>query len=255
MTSAEEATLEAQLVAAATDAASIPEFIEALLESTVLVAGVVDPTHDDGRQSATLVPLVNAAGDSIQPFFTSEERLNETRAAIPTYESRWIALPCRVLWEMTRGATLFLNPNSDYGKEFLPGEIARLLDGAATVTETVVKERTEVLVGVPAMIPPGMEDALLDVFGKHQEVASGYLGWKVTPSTNDEAYLVVVVGPSDVRLAVRDDLSRALLFFSQSHPIDVMYAEPGASHLLSDLEPIYVRGAQVKKRRWPFGRK
>ena len=177
-----------------------------------------------------------------------------TLAAIPGYQSQWIALPCRVLWEMTRGATLFLNPNSDYGKEFLPGEIAQLLDGTAAVTETVVKERTEVLVGVPAMVPPGMEDALKAVFSKHPEVASGYLGWKVTPSTKDEAYLVVVVGPADVRLKVRDDLSQALLFFSQSHPIDVMYAEPGNTHLLSELQPLYVPSEQGKKRRWPFGR-
>lgn len=57
-----------------------------------------------------------------------------------------------------------LDPQSalGYGKEFLPGEIAQLLDGAAAMTTHDVAESTSVLVGRPADKPPGMEGALRD---------------------------------------------------------------------------------------------
>jgi len=255
VTTAEEATLEARLAAAATDPARIPEFVEALLESTVIVAGVVDPPSDDGRQSATLAPLVNGNGESVQPFFTSEDRLNETLAAIPGYQSQWIALPCRVLWEMTRGTALLLNPNSDYGKEFLPGEIAQILDGKAVMTPTVIEKETPVLIGQPAVVPPGMVDALVGLFARYTEVDSAFLGWKATPETRDESYLVVIVGPPNTRATVSAELGTTLVTYSLVHPIDVMFAEPGASHLLSEIDPFYSKNTEGKKRRWPFGRK
>ena len=36
-------------------------------------------------------------------------------------------MPARVLFEITRGADLFLNPKAEYGKEFYPEEVAMLL--------------------------------------------------------------------------------------------------------------------------------
>jgi SseB protein N-terminal domain/SseB protein C-terminal domain len=229
--------VEVLLEAAASDSARIPEFLTALLEAQVLVAGVLD--SDSGLVAAAgstagLAPLERADGASVQPFFTSEARLHETLQAVPGYESRYLVLRCRELWEMTRGSTLILNPHSAYGKEFLPGEIAQLLDGTATMTPRVVAAATNVLVGRPAHTPSGMEKALRDLFSAHGTVESAFLGWKVVADSGDQSYLLVVIGSSD-------ELGRALVYFSQVHPVDVTFNRPGDKHLLTEIEPFYVR--------------
>jgi hypothetical protein len=249
MTTAEQAHLESLLAAAAAEPTRAPEFVSELLQSMVVVPGVVS---EGGGQTATFPPLIGPDGGTVQPFYTSEERFQETLAAIPGFEGRYIGLPCRAFWETTRGATLVLNPHSAQGKEFLPDEVAHLLDGAAAVTSRVVETGTEVMVGRPAHVPPGMEDALSALFGRHEEVVEAVLGWKVTPSTNDQSYLLVVIGPADVREQVGDDLARSLVMFSQAHPVDVMYTMPGTGHLLSGLAPFYRKPAQ---RRSLFGRR
>mgnify|MGYP003679243300 CR=1 FL=1 len=249
----EQLHLESLLAAAANEPTRAPEFVSELLQSVVIVPGVVsDAEADGGGQTATFPPLVGPGGSPVQPFYTSEERLQETIAAIPGFESRYVGLPCRAFWEMTRGATLVINPHSAHGKEFLPGEVAHVLDGAAAVTSRVVETGTEVMVGHPAQVPPGMEDALSALFARHDPVEEAVLGWKVTPSTNDQSYLLVVVGSETVREQVGDDLARSLVMFSQAHPVDVMYTAPGVSHLLSGLAPFYRKAAP---RRSLFGRR
>jgi hypothetical protein len=235
--------VEVLLEPAASDSARIPEFLTALLEAQVLVPGVLD--SDSGLVAAAgstagLAPLARADGTSVQPFFTSEARLHETLQAVPGEESRYLALRCRDLWELTRGSTLILNPHSAYGKEFLPGETAQL-HGTATMTPQVVAAATNVLVGRPARTPSGMEKALRDLFSAHETVDSAFLGWKVVPDSGDQSYLLVVVGSSDARADVSDELGRALVYFSQAHPVDVAFNRPGDKHLLTEIEPFYVR--------------
>lgn len=239
--------LEALLAAAAADRSHAPAFLTALLESTVIVAGTV---ADDGM--ATLADLLDADGSSVQPFYTSEERLRETLAVVPTFERNTLALPCRVLWQMTRGARLVLNPHSAHGKEFLPGEIGQLLDGEATLTPRVLERETEVLVGQPARIPPGMIEALTAVLTDVDEVDEATLGWKVTPQeggTVDESYLLVIVGAPTARETISGPLARTLATYSSSVPIDVMYVAPGEQHLLRSVPPFHRRKRGLFRRR------
>ncbi|WP_440711407.1 enhanced serine sensitivity protein SseB C-terminal domain-containing protein [Herbiconiux sp. YIM B11900] len=246
MGESEVSEIERLLVAAANDPAAAPEFVRALLESTVIVPGTAS-----GDRTANLADLLGPGGASVQPFYTSEERLRETLEVIPGFERSFLALPCRVLWQMTRGATLVLNPHSAHGKEFLPGEIAQLLDGAATLTPRVVETETRVLVGEPARVPPGMTDALATLFARHPEVDEAVLGWKVTPQEDsmDESYLLVIVGDPTIRDSLAPELGQALVTYSVSSPIDVMYAEPGAGHLLRDVRPFYRRKRGLFRRR------
>jgi hypothetical protein len=123
----EQLHLEELLAAAANDPARTPAFLRLLIESTVLVPGVPNPDDPTGR-SVNLSELTNPAGKKAQPFYTSEERLQDTVTAVPGFESHYFALRCHDLFTMTRGATLILNPHSAAGKEFLPAEIANLLD-------------------------------------------------------------------------------------------------------------------------------
>lgn len=101
----------------------------------------------------------------------------------------------------------------------------------------VVAADTTVLVGEPARVPPGLTDVLSALFSRFPSVEAAFLGWKVTPASGDESYLLVVVGAPDA--VVRDELGAALGPFTNEHPIDVMFAQPGADHLLSEIDPFY----------------
>ncbi|VXB48103.1 enhanced serine sensitivity protein SseB C-terminal domain-containing protein [Plantibacter sp. T3] len=239
--------IEALLAAAADDRSNAPAFLTALLESTVIVAGTVT---DDGM--ATLADLLDSDGSSVQPFYTSKARFQETLQVVPSFEQHLLALPCRVLWQMTRGARLVLNPHSTHGKEFLPGEVAQLLDGEAVLTPRVVERETEVMVGQPARIPPGMTETLTAVLAEYGEVDEAVLGWKVTPQeggTFDECYLLVIVGAPTARETISGPLARALATYSASVPIDVMYVAPGAKHLLTSVPPFHRRKRGLFRRR------
>ncbi|MCS5721773.1 enhanced serine sensitivity protein SseB C-terminal domain-containing protein [Herbiconiux sp. CPCC 203407] len=247
MTDRGSAEIEALLAAAAVDPIAAPAFLEALLASTVIVPGTAS-----GDGTARLADLLGADGRSVQPFYTSEARLTETLEVVPSFERRFLALPCRVLWQMTRGATLVLNPHSAHGKNFLPGEIGQLLDGAATLTPRMVQAETQVLVGEPARVPPGMKEALVAFLERHPEVDEAVLGWKVTPEgagSVDESYLLVLVGAPGLRESLGGDLAQTLVVYSQSAPIDVMYVAPGADHLLRSVKPFH------RRRRGLFGRR
>ena len=84
-----------------------------------------------------------------------------------------------------------------------------------------------------------MTEALRTLFSQVPTVECAFLGWKVTPESGDESYLLVVVGAATARETLNDELGRALVPFSKEHPVDVMYASPGSDHLLSDLAPFY----------------
>ncbi|MCS5714267.1 enhanced serine sensitivity protein SseB C-terminal domain-containing protein [Herbiconiux sp. CPCC 205716] len=238
--------LEQLLQSAATDRAAAPAFVEALLRSTVIVPG-----RASGDRTVQLADLLGADGRSVQPFYTSEGRLRETLEAVPGFERSFLAMPCRALWEMTRGATLVLNPHSPYGKEFLPGEIGQLLDGEAALTPRVAAAGERVMVGEPAQVPPGMTAALAELFAGHPDVSEAVLGWTVTPP-NDASYLLVIVGPESLRSSLGAPLARALATFSAAAPVDVLYSPPGARHLLHGVTPFYRR---ARRGRGLFGRR
>ncbi|CAD5989766.1 enhanced serine sensitivity protein SseB C-terminal domain-containing protein [Agreia sp. COWG] len=246
MTENDASRIESLLVEASQDRAAVPAFLTALLEATVFVSGVIS---DEG--AADFSHLSTSEGGSILPFYSSEERLRETIAAVPGFEQRFVALPCRDLWQITRGATLVLNPHSPYGKEFLPGEIGQLLDGEAVLTQRIVDTDTEVFVGVPSHVPPGMTDALAELFAHHREVAEAVLGWKVTPGPGavDESYHLVIVGAADARDALGGELGRVLTMYSLSAPVDVQFVESGEKHVLQSVRPFY------RRKRGLFGRR
>jgi hypothetical protein len=250
MSDDEPNAIEVLLAAAAVDVTRAPEFVAALLDATVLVPGVAGPDNGD-RPALNLATLPGRDGASIQPFYTSPGRLWETITAVPGFESHFFPFTCRRLWEITRGATLVLNPHSASGKEFPPGEIARLLDGSGAMTTHVITAETTWTVGKPARVPPGMEDALRVVFSKHSDVEGAQLGWKAARDTDDQGYLLVIIGSASTRQNITADLGRALVYFSSAAPIDVMYPQPGEANPLAALEPFYVR---AKRGRLSFRR-
>jgi hypothetical protein len=237
----EQSRLENALESAATDPTRIPDFLAALIDAIVLVPGFKSDGPDAESEGVNLAVLANDAGTSVQPFYTSEDRLQETLTQVPQFEHRFLAMRCRDLWQTTLGAELVLNPHSARGKVFLAAEIQQLLAGAASLTTTVVDHPTTILVGRPAHIPDGMEGALSDLFRPHPGVEAAFLGWKATQETGDNSYLLVIVGDPELRAELSDELARALVYFSQAHPVDVMWARDPTDHAMTSIEPFYVR--------------
>jgi len=150
----EENKLEELLRLAADEPAHRPEFCETLLNSNVFLLGATEQVEAYGHNNLEAGSHIQiqhwqrADGLSVIPFFSSLEVLQKS---IDTEQS-YLMLPARSLFEMTQGATLFLNPKSKYGKEFLPQEVAHLLTTGISQSpvQRVVEEETKVLLGEPA---------------------------------------------------------------------------------------------------------
>lgn len=124
----DENALETALRIAITDPTKRSEFCRVLLESDVFVLTVSDLPD---RAVATLKSDIdvslkcwqNSAGSVFLPFFSSR---NVLQRSIKSKE-RYIGLPAKTLFAISRGKTLFLNPRGPHGKEFFPHEVEALL--------------------------------------------------------------------------------------------------------------------------------
>lgn len=129
-----ENDVERALVRASTDRSARPDFVRALLDTDVFIAlvsadGGPIPLNTDGQavaEGARLTLATARRGDeTLIPFFSAPSR---ARAWI---DGDHVLAPdkVRMLFERHRDAAFVLNPCSDYGKEFTPMEVARLLAG------------------------------------------------------------------------------------------------------------------------------
>jgi len=191
----EQNKLEEILRLAANEPAHRPQFCEVLMDSQVFVLGTAGHPQTEGE-------IILAAGSNIQiqhwkkqdgsliiPFFSSIKVLKKS---IQTEES-YLALPARSLFEMTLGATLFLNPKSDYSKEFVPHEVEHLLSVGLSQapSQRVVEKDTEVLLGQPANYPYKMVDSLTQLLAKHSNVKKAYLALMHDASVDEKPHLIV----------------------------------------------------------------
>ncbi|MBZ8143382.1 endopeptidase IV, partial [Rubrivivax gelatinosus] len=195
-------TLERALREAATDPARRPAFFELLLQSTVFVVG----RSEGPAGEALLAPGEGVAlqewrkgdGTSVIPFFTTLKGLQRaTPRDVP-----YLAMAARGLFELTRGATLTLDPMSVYGKEFAPDEVAALLRmGAdAPMDERVLDREVRVTIGQPAQLPTEMLEALRRHFSGNAQVRAAYLALMRNPADGEDPRFVVgIAGDGDVR--------------------------------------------------------
>jgi hypothetical protein len=106
------------------------------------------------------------------------------------------SIPVRELWGqlVSHNLPLLLNPLNGYGKEFTVAEMSDLLQGQDPVRrERVVAEATTVMVGAPAVVPPGLTDRLTAYFDSVGDVRSATLAWIRYPD-GMEGYVLGVRG-------------------------------------------------------------
>ncbi|CND08076.1 enhanced serine sensitivity protein SseB [Yersinia frederiksenii] len=198
-------SLESLLKLAATESIHRTAFFRALLDATVLV--LVDDAElrgEEGEMTFTAGDGVNILhwekqdGESVIPFFTSVEVLQQALdiaedQSIDTEKQPFIAMPVRVLFEMTQGAHLFLNPKSEHGKEFWPQEVAMLLEngGLAQPAEMVVDKESQLLLGQPEEYPAAMVDALIQLFSQRKPVRRAFLALMHDKSVDEKPNLLI----------------------------------------------------------------
>lgn len=186
--------LEKALHKAAADHTQAPAFYEELMDSKIFVLG--KPEEEDvgnftlEEEQALIIQHWEREEDKspVVPFFTSLPMLQQ---AIDTDEP-YLELPTSALFQLTMGAPLVLNPNSEFGMEFEPEDVAVLLDTDLMVnSEHLLDEDTEVLLGLAQDVPDKFTTELSNFFAKHDQVDAAYLGTIQIPAEDDVEHLMV----------------------------------------------------------------
>lgn len=186
--------LEKALHKAAADHNEAPAFYEELMESKIFVLGKPEE-EDTGKftleeEQAVIIQHWERETDKspVVPFFTSLQMLQNAIASDEPY----LELTTVDLFQLTMGAPLVLNPNSEFGMEFDPEDIAILLDTDLMVnSEHILDEQTEVLLGIPENVSETFTGVLTEYFSRHKEVEAAYLGTIQIPEDDDKEHLMV----------------------------------------------------------------
>jgi hypothetical protein len=240
--------LERALRLAATDPSARPDFYRLLLESDIFVIADAAPrgpgewTAQEG-ESISLQHWSKPDGTVVLPFFSSIEALQRALDQEVTYYQ----LPARALFEMTQGATLVLDPRSDYGKEFVPGEITALLAGGLThpAERRVVQEATQVLLAQPRDPPRALIDGVRAFLAKRPAVRAAWLALMTVPTQDAEPTLLLAVEVDGDGDAVLPEIGNVAADLAQDGPIDLMQVsrdQDGLSqYFFEGAEPFYRR--------------
>jgi len=184
---------------AATEPAHRAQFYRDLLASEIFIlpVGELPAIHNGVIQIGAKLAIqhLEADGRILLPFFSSLPRLQATIRE----EREYLRLGVRPFFEMTRGATLILNPGGDYGKEFLPDEVSRLLDGSMFQPQErhIVERATQVLIGQPAKYPTRLAEALQSLYARLPKVRAAYLAQYFDPSRDKAPGLLVAIDAAD----------------------------------------------------------
>jgi len=188
--------LEKILHKAAADHNEAPAFYEELMESKIFVLGKPESEKPkDGEftleeEQAVIIQHWERETDQspVVPFFTSLQMLQH---AIDTDEP-YLELTTVDLFQLTMGAPLVLNPNSDFGMEFEPEDVAVLLDTDLMVnSQHILDEQTEVLLGHAENVSDIFMSVLTDFFVKHAEVEAAYIGTIQIPEDDEKEHLMI----------------------------------------------------------------
>lgn len=252
----QEDYLESVLRLAADEPAHRPDFYKLLLNSTIYILGYSDQHWEGVRtiEAGEKISIQNWEkndGTPIIPFFTSLATLQKSIKN----ETNYMALPARALFEMTTGATLVLNPASDYRKEFFPNEIEALLtNGINRLPEQRITEKeTQVLLGQPKTYPIKMVDSLKALLANRSNAKAAYLVLMHDPARDEKPHLVVGIwAEGDIEKLIREAGAVAGDTSPDGELVDLVRVVPGedglSEYFQREVKPFYERswGGKLK---------
>ena len=190
-----ENELERALVAASTDPVARPQFYVVFVASEIFVSNygpAVSAQEEQGMLKAgaelAFHPLQHD-GREMLPIFSSLRRLQNF---IPE-DAHYLAMKTMDFLKLTQGATLILNPGSEYGKELTPSEVASILDGSLwqPIKTFVAEKELTVQLGQPARYPHALTDALSRLFKDLKNVEAAYLTHFYNPAQGDPPHTLI----------------------------------------------------------------
>jgi len=247
--------LEKALHKAAADNTEAPAFYEELMDSKVFILGKPEETADLGKftleeEQALIIQHWEREADKspVVPFFTSLQMLQH---AIKDDEP-YLELPTVSLFQLTMGAPLVLNPNSEFGMEFEPEDVAILLDTDLMANnEHTLDEETEVLLGIPSEVPSAFNALLSDFFSKHTQIEAAYLGTIQIPEDDDIEHLMVgLQGKGDLGKIIETAIKKISLIDDIGYETIDFYVidqdDPDISEfMLENITPFYTRESRT----------
>src|SRR5689334_18720289 len=194
-----ENDIERMLVHASTQPSERRTFMRALLDAEIFVVLVPEGGHivPDVNGNATIpqgvtlnMPSATRGEEHLVPFFTRPSR------ARAWFNGDHIVAPERTrdLFERYPGRSFLLNPGSDYGKEFLPDEVKRLLAGelGEGVDEITVPEGQQILLGHPSEMPSELIAALAREFAATPAVRGAWLMLAMRAGQAEQSWMLGV---------------------------------------------------------------
>ena len=193
-----ENEIERLLVRAASDPFARAAFTRALMDAQIFLVLVPDGPVEQQADGSVKVPegtklaLPSASRGEVKllPFFTSPLR------ARTWFKGEYVVVPdkTRDLFVRYSSALFVLNPASDYGKEFTPDEVKRLLsghfdDGPAT---EVLQKAEQVLLSHPDDAPKKLIAALGRELGALKSVRGAWLMQAMRASQSEPSWMLGV---------------------------------------------------------------
>ena len=234
-----ENELERALVQAAKNPAATPDFYRLLLESDLLVMGTVEGREDAIKQfilsAGGRINLVTAArsGGTFLPVFSSLPRMQD----YVKQESKYLSIKGRALLDLTRGASVVLNPASEYGKELTPQQIAYLLDPSSAPQNSVLP-----VIG-QGEYPAGLIEALTGIFTGRPDIEAAWALALHIPGEDTPRQLVGVEMAGDWPSLMQQVQAAAQAL---DQPFDIQRVDrtnpAGMANTLLQVPPFYQRG-------------
>lgn len=220
------------------DKAAEPAFFRALLDATVYAH--IPRQNPSGR--VRFIQFTTPEGLTVLPFFSDEVQAKAAAKSAATV----VVLMGRQLFELTRGATLMLNPNT-ISCVLYPEEIAALVDhDEVAIVERVDTDGQQLVTGPASERPTWLIDRLVALYASLSCVEAAYLAEIGTPENPQRGLLIAVsVSSKDA-----ERVARATTTELQAHcqrlqtTVDLTAFEPGElpDWLKEiDIEPFYVR--------------
>jgi len=249
VTFAPENLLEESLVKAANDPAHRPQFYKDLSGSDLFIIqhGKEPPS---GHSRITLeegmpvqIQSIEHNGKPYIPVFTSLQRLQ----LVLSGEAAYLGINALELMKLTKGAELFLNPGSAYGKEFTKEEIASIVDGSIWLPSEryVVQKEVKVMIGQPKEYPEELVQALSRFFKTKKAVKRAWLAHIFNPDDGQPPHTLIAI---DVQAGFDEISAEAGIVVRnvkiQSPPVDFMpiTGKGGIeNHFLNGDKPFYIR--------------
>jgi hypothetical protein len=211
-----ENDIERLLMRASAEPAERPGFARAIIDAEIFVVLVSDGgpivPGPDGQVTIPAgtkltLPTAMRGEERLIPFFTAPSR------ARIWFKGDHIVAPDRTrdLFGRYPDTPFLLNPGSDYGKEFTPGEIKRLLAGQFDDgPQTIVTDKSQqVMLGHPKEVPTALIEALKREFSEVRSIRGAWLMLAMLAGNTEQSWMLGV-DHTGAWQDVQDAISRAI---------------------------------------------